>query len=126
MSEVNIEVGKVFTVAYPFIRATYSVYDESGASEEPCWRPGIRHENIHPESEGAFADGIGTQELTVVSIHKPGKFPSRIFFTRRWRDPSGRIFGKGKLHILSAAPFTRLTRGYRYEYELSKEIPHGN
>ena len=32
--------------------------------------------------------------LTVVDIHKPGRFPTRVFYTRQWKDPTAKFSAK--------------------------------
>ena len=59
----------------------------------------------------------GEMLLSVVSTHKPGKFPERIFYTRQWKDPEGKVFGKGALRVTTIGTFRRLLRGYRHKYE---------
>lgn len=65
-----------------------------------------------------IAHGLGFQRVTVISKHKPGKFPARVFYVRKWEDPDGKVWGKGKLHITTEAAFKGLVRGYRHEFEL--------
>lgn len=114
---MEIEVGQSFTVRYPFVRSTYQYFDEDGPSESPTWKPGTRNVQYGEDCE-AVADGMGEMTLTVVSTHKPGKYPMRVFCTRRFRDPDGREFGKGKLHIMTAEKFSRLSRRFGYDYRL--------
>lgn len=56
--------------------------------------------------------------LTVIDHFKPGRFPARVFFTRRWVTPDGKEFGKGKLHIATIPAFKRRATAYMHEYEL--------
>jgi hypothetical protein len=115
--------GTVIEVGYPFVRDTYND-PADGFAECKTWCPGVRHEWIAPDETVApdetetVADAMGTQIITVVSTHKPGRFPERVFYTQRWRDPNGREFGKGKLRTKTAQAFRRLIRGYRYEFRL--------
>lgn len=104
--------GAFFEARYPFVRKEY--YEDS------CWRPGCRTEIYGSDDVTFLADGEGSIILTVVSVHKPGRFPCRVFFTRRWRDPKGREFGKGKLHCTTVNAFYGLTKGYRYAYEMAQ------
>lgn len=86
------------------------------------WRPGTRDGPPEPPDGGGMipvADGMGLQILTVVSVHKPGRYPARVFYTRKWRDPAGHEFGKPALRMKTVSAFTRLRRGWRHEYELS-------
>jgi hypothetical protein len=114
--------GDQFAVPYPFSRDTYTVHDTDEetftSTEVPTWRPGTRPDEGATYCD-AVADGMGAMLITVVSVHKPGKFPTRVFFTRRWRDPDGREFGKGKLHIRSQAQFRFLIGGFRYDFEMA-------
>jgi hypothetical protein len=113
-------------VPYPFVRETVSLpdidVDGVGCNEVPTWRPGTRFE-LHQRWDGeewseCVADAMGRMVLTVISEHKPGRFPTRVFFTRQWVDPDGKRFGKKALRILSRSAFTALTRGYRHRYEI--------
>lgn len=113
--------GAVFEVAYPFVLEEFGMPDEIPG---PSWRPGIRYDHFidgygDPDSE-AVSDALGKQILTIVSAHKPGHFPTRIFYIQQWEDPNGKRFGKGGLKIKTAAAFTRMLRGYRYEFRLLK------
>lgn len=113
-----VEENKIYTIEYPFCRDKANVWDEEGYGEIDTWRPGIRHveddEGLWPE-----ADAMGEMILSVVSIHRPGKFPTRIFYTRKWRTPDGKIFGKKKLLITTQQAFSRLLNGYRHKYDLA-------
>ncbi|MHB8272003.1 hypothetical protein [Bradyrhizobium sp.] len=118
----EIKVGAEIEVAHPFIREEYHGFDEDGPFKRMSWRPGTRVEPIYPDDAEEVADGIGTQILTIVSIHKPGRFPSRVFFTRRWRDPDGREFGKTKCHIKTLQAFRRRCRSFGYEFRLATPV----
>lgn len=115
--------GDVIDISYPFVRTTFTEHDQDGSAEVPCWAPGVRFEDsghgdyVHTHT---YADGIGQQQITVAGRFKPGKFPERVFFTRKWRDPSGHLFGKGKLHIKTLGAFRSIVSGYRYKFELSE------
>ena len=113
------EAGQTFEFSYPFVLDTFSQMYEDGVAESTTWKPGVRFVDVSPESTVTFADGIGQQIITVIATFKPGKYPERIFFTRHWKDPTGKIFGKGGLRITTAGAFSTLTRGYRYEFEMS-------
>lgn len=129
---MEIEVGETYTVAYPFVRSSWSEMDPDGAQDVPCWKPGIRFEQYGYEGETAeYADAMGEMQLTVVSTHKPGKFPERIFFTRKWKDPDGKLFGKSRCHVKTKQVFNMLLSGYAHEFEVCdagikqpEEIPY--
>lgn len=113
-----IKSGQEFQFAYPYFREEVELFDGEGMAKMMSWRPGVRYVNVYPDDSKAVADGIGKQIITVISIHKPGRFPERVFFTRKWLSPDGRLFGKPKLHAKTAQVFRRLIQGYRYDYEL--------
>jgi hypothetical protein len=95
-----------FSVPYPFIR------------EIETWRPGVRMDPATPDDCEAVADGMGWQHLFVVSEHKPGRFPTRVFYTMFWQDPDGKVFGKPHLHIATKDKVRRITNGYRRVFRL--------
>lgn len=116
--------GQVFNVQYPFVRTTWERLDgddESGftTTEMPGWKPGVRYTQVGPEGDTrTHMDAFGVMMLTVVSVHKPGKYPTRVFYTRTWINPEGVAFGKGKLRVTSQSAFTGYTRGYRHWGEI--------
>jgi hypothetical protein len=122
-----IEIGRTYSVLYPFIRDEYDRLDMDGEGFKtvtvPTWKPGVRFE--HTDNFGdaeAFADGLGSMSLEVIDIHKPGRFPERVFYVRKWIDPDGKEFGKGGLRIAITSKFKRLAGGYRHEYEMAEQI----
>ncbi len=110
--------GAVIVVAHPFVKEEFSGYDEDGPYKRMSWRPGIKTEFVGPESTGTFANGVGAQIVTIISTHKPGKYPNRVFFTRSWRDPDGHQFGKTKLRMTTAGALRSICNGYRHEYDI--------
>ncbi len=127
MSEKPIPaVGEVAEVSYPFIRATYSYADTEGMCEAEGWKPGIKNVHVYPDDCEAMADARGLMRLTVVSVHKPGKYPTRVFCTRRFVTPDGKEFGKGKLHIMTIEKFRRLSSGFQVPYRIKGEPPLAN
>ncbi len=122
--------GAFFEARYPFFREKVSLPPDDPEANIYCetesWRPGTYTEVRGHGYDGepythTVADGVGTIILTVVSVHKPGHFPTRVFFTRRWRDPDGREFGKTKLHQTTSSWFYTLANGYRHEYEMATQ-----
>jgi hypothetical protein len=116
-SEDVIEVA-----GYPFVRTVFEKQDFDG--EEAVtnhlhgWKPGCESEYDQGFSVIYSADGMGEMLLTVVSRHKPGRYPERVFYTRQWRDPDGKVFGNLKLRIATAQKFKQLSSGYRDEFEM--------
>lgn len=124
MSTPTPTVGEVFNVAYPFARSTYSRWDgdeETGpyCTDVPTWAPGVRHADKGEGDVESIADGFGRMVLTVVSTHKPGKYPMRVFFTREWITPDGKQFGKRKCRVTTLGAFKALTQGYRHQFVLA-------
>ena len=113
--------GAFFEARYPFVRDKFTDFDADGPLERDTWKPGTRAEMVAPDDSAMVADAEGSIVLTVVAVFKPGKFPTRVFFTRRWRDPDGTEFGKDALRIATVSNFYALTRGYRHEYEMSQK-----
>lgn len=117
----DLEVGAVFRVPYPFIRDTFTERDETGFYEVKTWRPGARPEDDEPDGVEFVADGMGEIILTVVSTHKPGRYPTRVFFTRKWINPDGKEFGKNGCRMTTAGKFRRLVRGYAHAFVMARE-----
>ena len=123
----KIQAGQTHTVTgYPFVRYVANLYDEDDGRpyQTEGWRPGCVFETDENASsyfpvKDYFAHGTGSMVLDVVATFKPGRFPERVFYTRRWIDPDGREFGKtGKLRIATAGQFRRLLKGYRHPFEV--------
>jgi hypothetical protein len=114
----QLSPGDVFEIPHPFVREKYNTMDDEGVCESEYWRPGVRmieNGRGHPDYR---CDGKGVQILSVVSVHKPGKYLERVFYTRRWRTPDGIEFGKRKLWVKARSAFIVLLSGYRYEVSL--------
>lgn len=113
---MSIEIDKTYSVRYPFFRTTYSGINEDGPYQEESWRPGCDHEQDDNGDVDWFSEGHGQMHLTVVCEFKPGRFPTRVFFTRKWQDPDGKQFGLPKLRMTTKTNFMKLLKGYRREY----------
>ena len=113
------EPDEMFGADYPFVREVVGLWDGEGYSRTVSWKPGVRWVQTSIDDSDAVADGIGKIILIVVSVHKPGRFPARIFFERQWINPDGKPFGKGGCRVTTVAAFKRLTRGYRHPYRLA-------
>lgn len=121
----RIVKGAVIEVAHPFVLEDVDLWDGDGGGPTKSWRPGIVTAPIDgtedPEDGPLVhnvADGVGFQTLTVIDVHRPGRFPTRVYYTRKWTDPSGKTFGKGKLHITVESAFRRIIAGFRVPYQL--------
>ena len=111
-----MNIADVYTVKFPFVRSSYVDWSDGEGIEVKFWQPGTRVEMVYPDDTELFADGEGKMVLKVISIHKPGKYPERIFYTRKFIDPDGKFFGKGNLHIAVVSKFRRLAESYYYDY----------
>jgi hypothetical protein len=112
-----------YTHTYPFIRSTYqewAIAGDGGAIPVvlSCWKPGIEFVACSQDDCEEVCHGLGFQTLTVISRHKPGRYPARVFYTRQWTDPDGKVFGNPKLRITTAQAFKTLVTGYRKPYSL--------
>lgn len=111
--------GSEHRVAYPMVLEPVELLGDDGPYQTKSWRPGVRYVNQSPYGDSAAsADGVGWMILRVVSIHKPGKYPERVFYTRTWTDPTGQSFGKTKLRVTTTQAFRAMAKGFRYEYEV--------
>lgn len=122
-NEMNdIAEGKEFRVRYPFTLEDYEGYGADGPYKTKSWQPGVRFEDRFVPPDGCESDGVADGEgemiLTVISVHKPGRYPTRVFYTRRWRDPKGREFGKTRCCCAILSKFRRLATGYQHEFEV--------
>ena len=118
MSEFT--AGKIVTVEdYPFIRTKFETFDEDGSHFEKSWKPGVEIYET-PYGTSAIANGKGKMTMTIVDIIKPGRFPTRVFYTREFVAPDGKRFGKRGLKICTLEKFRRLARGYRFYFDVDE------
>lgn len=112
------ESGEVYQVPYPFVRDSTTVWDEEGSSTEPTWKPGTRFIAYGQDDQEAVADGMGKQILTIIDTFKPGDWPRRVFYMRRWADPDGKEFGKDRCRVTTIHAFRSLVNGYRHPFRI--------
>jgi len=109
--------GQKIKVKFPFYMGTHDGYDACGEFySDDVWIPGCKERPLPPDDSELVADDVGVMVLTIVDIHKPGRYPERIFYTRKWVDPDGKEFGSGKLNITTTPTFKRRAAGYYYPY----------
>jgi len=108
-----IQAGEQYRCPYPFIWDTYSYYNEDGLCDIDTIRPGVRYTGV----DVVEADAMGEMVLDVISVHKPGKYPERVFYIRQWIGPDGKQFGKKCLRITTISNFKILMKGYKYRVE---------
>lgn len=115
----EINEGAVFEVApFPFVVERARGCDEEGYFEFNTWRPGVSGDDGFGQKH---ANGEGAMILTVVAVFKPGRYPTRVFFTRKWRAPNGKIFGSNALKVATVAWFKQRLRGYLCPYSIEKK-----
>lgn len=101
------------SVPWPFYRAKLDDQFES------WWIPGHEVGYDQHGNERRCADGMGEMTLTVVHVcDLPKPYRPRVFFTRQFRAPDGRLFGKRGLCVAGIAAFTRMAAGYAYPVEI--------
>lgn len=116
-----IAIGDKFAVLYPFLRCTFTDYDTDGPSECPSWKPGTETVGIYPDDSASVCDDHGWLLSEIVGIYKPGRFPSRVFWTRTWERPDGKRFGS-KLQVTTEEKFRRLNTRYQHAYEIRDDL----
>jgi len=114
-SSVDIKEGDVFEIDYPFSRTVY--LDQEGG-ESQTWNPKPYYIQTQYDEGVLMADANGKCVLTVVSVHRPGKFPTRVFYTRKFINPDGATFGKSKLIIKTVGVFRKYSAGYMEVYKI--------
>ncbi|MEJ1396373.1 MAG: hypothetical protein RPU52_02430 [Candidatus Sedimenticola sp. (ex Thyasira tokunagai)] len=116
---MNLAIGESYEVVFPFIVEAVHSHMLGEYSADESWVPGCRDEEMPPgDWTEKVADGEGKMVLTIVDIHKPGKYPERVFYTRKWIDPDGDEFGAKKLHITTTPTFRRRATGYYHKYRI--------
>lgn len=76
------------------------------------WIPGVRLGAIPPDDCYAIADAVGSVHYKVISTHKPGKYPDRVFYVRQFTRPDGERFGRKGLKVCTLKKFIKLTHGW--------------
>ena len=107
-----VAVETEYQISYPFVWEEWDDLQTGALIRRCSWRPGHRDVLIGDGDCVHECDGFGHATFHVVSIHKPPKYPARVFFERQYCDPDGKQFGKKKLHIVTLTKFKRLVLGY--------------
>lgn len=117
-------MSEVHQIKFPFIQQKYSgPLDGALVEDAQTWRPGTSREADDDGYNPIYsADGEGLMVLEVLGCFKPGRFPERTFYLRRFIDPDGRQFGKEKVRVIASSAFKRMLKGYRHPYELDEPI----
>jgi hypothetical protein len=114
----NIAAGAVFERDHPFS------FVQERLSSDPAdvierWRPGAWETTlVGPDDARAACHGIGKVKFTVVSVHSPPRYQTRVFFTRHFVDPEGGLYTPNKLHHRVLSHFKREIAGFAFKYEV--------
>lgn len=114
----DITPGAVFERIHPF------TFVQEHLSSDPAdvierWRPGAWETvMVAPDDACASCHGEGTVKFTVVSIHSPPRYQTRVFFTRHFVDPEGGIYAPNKLHNRVLSKFKREIAAFGFKYEV--------
>lgn len=100
---VSVNVGK-YVIACPFYLPDGHITNGDGVSSPLGWVPGF---NPDLDSDAQVYNGVGKKIITVVSTHKPGRYPKRIFYRVQWEMPEGYVFGKNRVKVMSEGNFKR-------------------
>lgn len=127
-------MSEVHEVPYPFFQETVDAHwemtvEDFNVPQIKTWRPGVafaeREDQYGSIDTEAYAEGMGHMLLTVVQrTPMPKPYQGRVFYTRQWRDPAGKVFGNKKLRIATTGSFNKLLKGYRhpFDYEPREEL----
>jgi hypothetical protein len=116
-------VSAIHQIKFPFVQEEYSgPKDGEFVADAKTWRPGtcVEHGDYEFSDEQWVADGEGLMVLEELGNFKPGRFPERTFYLRRFIAPDGRQFGKDKVRVISSSAFKRMLKGYRHAYIMSE------
>lgn len=125
--ETAQETPIVFERPHPFTRCIISVWcgDENSNArvDEERWRPGAWGQYCYsPEDVGPAAHAMGVCRFEVQGEYKPGRYPTRVFFTQVFIDPNGKEMRRSGLRIKTKYAFARQLRGLPFEYELVPDM----
>lgn len=113
--------NKEYKIKFPFLTTQYYADCEDGGSLVESWKPGTKlGEMVYDGHEPlSIAEGEGFMVLTFIGTFKPGKYPERTFYIRKWIDPAGKTFGSNALKMTTTQNFKKMIeKGYRYPYEV--------
>ncbi|MGR9413118.1 hypothetical protein [Rhizobium leguminosarum] len=114
----QVVAGAVFERKHPF------TWVEARQSDDPAdvierWRPGAWETTLIPPDDACAAcHGEGTVKYTVISVHKPARYQTRVFFTRHFCDPEGGWYAPNKLHHRVMTKFLSEIEEFGFRYEV--------
>jgi len=109
-----------FRRPHPFTRCVSDWWEDGELVQKYVrWRPGAwGTEIIPPDDARAFAHAMGECVFTVQGEYKPGRYPTRVFFTQQFVDPDGKPLKASGLKIKTKSAFKRQVDGLPFAFEL--------
>lgn len=112
-----VDAGMVFEREHPFTLCVENRGDPEFESER--WRPGAwETKMIAPDDAVALAHAIGRARFTVVSVHTPPGYPTRVFYKRQFFMPDGSAYRPGNLRNSILSKFRRDVAKFPFAYEV--------
>lgn len=114
----GLAAGQVHRVEFPFTVSEHDDYE----GKVKVWKPGVRFEDVGDYGNpDAFADGVGTMVIEIVSLHQPSnRHPMMVFYRRSWEYPDGTTAKTRGLKIKAASALRRIVSGYKYPFEVEE------
>lgn len=117
MTAIEFEAGAVFERDHPFTLVVENKGDPEFETER--WRPGAWDKETCGEDVKSYANAVGKVRFTVVSIHRPPGYPTRVFYTRQFFLPDGKSYASGSLKNSVISKFRRDVRAFPFAYEIN-------
>jgi hypothetical protein len=115
----TFQPGDVFERKHPFTWVVERHGEPDRDTER--WRPGAwETKYIPPDDACAICHGEGTVKFTVVSVHTPPKYPTRVFFTRQFFMPDGKPYASSRLKNCIIAKFSKDIKAFPFLYEVEE------
>ena len=114
-----IDAGMVFERDHPFTLVVENKGDPDCEMER--WRPGAWNTEVdgpYGESLSYFANAVGRVRFSVVSVHTPPGYPTRVFYKRQFFRPDGTAYASGSLKNCIISKFRRDIKGFPINYEI--------
>lgn len=115
----TFQSGEVFERPHPFTVVVENQGDPERETER--WRPGAwETKYIYPDDACALAHGVGRVQFTVVSVHTPPRYPTRVFYTRQFFMPDGSPYASSRLKNCIANKFAKDIKAFPFHYEVEE------
>lgn len=110
--------GEIFDGAQ-FVRTHPFTLDTTGAYK---WRPGAWEkepraaQGYWERDDIAACHGLGFVYFTVISVHKPGRYPTRVFYSRHHVTPDNEVLPESGCLCVTMEKFNRLRKDFQVPY----------